>query len=289
MRRLLIPLLALLTPLLAGCAGVFFYPQRELTLTPQAVDLVYEDVSLRAADGVALHAWYLPAQGETKGTLLFLHGNGGNVATQLPSVFWLPAEGYGVLLLDYRGYGESAGKASIPGALRDVEAALAWLDARPEVGERGMGVLGQSLGGAFAAHAVAHTAHRERIRAVVIDSAFSDYRRIVREKLGAFWLTWPLQWPLSLTIPSTYDPVDSIGDIAPIPLLILHSEHDTIVPPAHAEALYEAAREPKTYWRIREGGHISALAYAEARRLLVEWLDLLFAHPRDGAEEHVPE
>ncbi len=274
MRRLLA--LMLLSPLLAGCAGVFFYPQRELMLTPQVVDLVYEDVYLQAADGVALHAWYLPAQGETKGTLLFLHGNGGNVSTQLPSVFWLPAEGYAVLLLDYRGYGASGGSASIAGALRDVEAALAWLDDRPEVAERGMGVLGQSLGGAFAAYAVAHTAHRERIRAVVLDSAFSDYRRIVREKLGSLWLTWPLQWPLSLTIPAAYNPIDSIGDIAPIPLLIMHSEDDIIVPPAHAAALYEAAHEPKTYWRIREGGHISALGYTEARRLLVEWLDGFF-------------
>lgn len=287
MRRLLA--LVLLSPLLAGCAGAFFYPQRELVLTPQVVDLAYEDVNLQAVDGVPLHAWYLPAQGETKGTLLFLHGNGGNISTQLASVFWLPAEGYAVLLLDYRGYGASGGSVSIAGALRDVEAAFAWLDERPEVAERGMGVLGQSLGGAFAVHAVARTAYREHIRAVVIDSAFSDYRLIVREKLGSLWLTWPLQWPLSLTIPAAYDPVDSIDDIAPIPLLIMHSEDDVIVPPAHAAVLYEAAREPKTYWRIREGGHISALGYMETRRLLVEWLDLLFVQPQGGVEETVSE
>lgn len=281
-RPYLLSALLLCLGLLTACGSAFFYPHRELMLTPQAVELDYEDVYLRAADGVRLHAWYLPAQGRRKGTLLFLHGNAGNVSTQLGSVFWLPAEGYAVLLLDYRGFGVSEGTVSIPGALRDAEAALAWLAARPEVAEQGMAVLGQSLGGAFAVYAAAHSAHRAQLRAVVVDSAFSAYRRITREKLGQLWLTWPLQWPLSFTVPGRYDPIDAIGDISPIPVLIMHSDHDLVVPPSHGEALYAAAREPKTYWRIREGGHISGLAYAETRRMLVEWLDEAFGH-REGA------
>lgn len=269
--------LLLCAAMLTACSSAFFYPHRELILTPQVVDLDYEDVYLRADDGVRLHAWYLPAQGERKGTILFLHGNAGNVSTQLPSVFWLPAQGYAVLLLDYRGYGVSEGAASIPGALRDTEAALAWLAARPEVAEEGMAVLGQSLGGAFAVHAVAHSAHRAQVRAVVVDSAFSAYRRITREKLGQLWLTWPLQWPLSFTVPDRYSPLHSIGELSPIPVLIMHSDQDIVVPPSHSDVLYAAAREPKTYWRINEGGHISGLAYAETRRMLVEWLDAAFA------------
>lgn len=275
MRRLL--LLLFLTQL-AACSSAFFYPHRELMLTPEIVHLEYEDVHLRAADGVRLHAWYLPAQGEQRGTLLFLHGNAGNVSTQLPNVFWLPPEGYGVLLLDYRGYGASGGSVSISGSLRDAEAALAWLAERPEVRERGMAVLGQSLGGAFAVHAVAHSAHRGDVRAVVLDSAFSTFRGITREKLGELWLTWPLQWPLSLTVPDRYSPIHDIADLAPIPVLIIHSEEDVVVSPTHADRLYAAAGDPKTYWRMREGGHISALAYAEARQRLVAWLDEAFGH-----------
>lgn len=276
MKRALAALLAFIV--LSGCSGAFFYPHRELMLTPDVANLEYRDVYLRAADGVLLHAWFLPAQGETKGTLLFLHGNAGNVSTQLPSVFWLPAEGYAVLLLDYRGYGSSGGTASIPGALRDVEAALAWLAARPDVQRLGMAVLGQSLGGAFAVHAVAHSEHRAAVRAVVVDSAFSAYRRITREKLAQLWLTWPLQWPLALTVPDRYSPIRAMPALEPIPVLIIHSDHDVVIPPAHADALYAAAGEPRTYWRIREGGHISALAYAETRQRLVAWLDAAFGH-----------
>lgn len=259
--------------LLPACGSVFFYPQREHVLTPQDADLAYRDVQLEAADGVTLHAWYLPAQGTLRGTVLFLHGNGGNVSTQLGAVYWLPARGYAVLMPDYRGYGHSEGKVSIPGALRDTEAALAWLAVQPDADGRGIVVLGQSLGGALAVHAAAHSAHRERLRAVVIDSAFSSYRGIAREKLGEFWLTWALQWPLSFAVTDRYSPLRSIRDLSPVPVLIIHGEQDVIVPPRHGEALYAAAREPKTWWPIAGGTHISALTDPAVRDRLVEWLD----------------
>jgi alpha-beta hydrolase superfamily lysophospholipase len=131
---------------LSGCGRVFFYPQRVLPITPEAAELAWEDVWLRAADGVELHAWYLPAEGEPRGTVLFLHGNGGNVATQLPAVYWLPARGYAVLMPDYRGYGRSEGSVSIAGAILDVQAALSWLARHEPAGKDGVVVLGQSLG-----------------------------------------------------------------------------------------------------------------------------------------------
>lgn len=269
--------LLLLAALLAGCSGAFFYPQRELMFTPEIADLEYEDIAIVSADGVRLHGWYLRAPGESRGTILHLHGNAGNVSTHLPNVFWMPEAGYSVLMLDYRGYGRSGGSASIEGALRDVDAALAWLAARPEVRTHGMAVLGQSLGGALAVHAVAHSPHRGLVRAVILDSAFSGYRRITREKLAQTWLTWPLQWPLAFTVPDRFSPERSVADLAPIPLLILHSDHDVVVPAAHAVALYEAAGEPKTYWRIRKADHIAGFSFAEVRERVIEWLDAAFA------------
>lgn len=262
--------------LLSGCGSVFFYPQRELVLTPQAAGLDYRDIELHASDGVTLHAWYLPAQGETRGTVLFLHGNGGNVSTQLGAVYWLPARGYAVLIPDYRGYGLSAGKVSIPGALRDIEAALSWLVARPEVAAHGMAVLGHSLGGSLAVPAMAQSAHRGRVRTAIVVSAFSSYRGIAREKLAQFWLTWPLQWPLSLAVLDRYSPLYTIAGLAPMPLLIVHGDADVVVPVSHGDALYEAAGEPKTYWRLQGGTHTSVLADEENRERLVEWLDRAF-------------
>ena len=274
MRRFLLMLLA--CGLLQSCATVFFQPQRALVMTPDRLGLDYQDVYIDTPDGVRLHAWYLPAQGEARGTVLFLHGNAENISTHIASIYWLPERQYHVLLLDYRGYGRSAGAPMLDGMVLDVEAALAWLATRPEVEKHGMVVFGQSLGGALAVYAVAHSAHRDRIKALIIDSAFSDYRAIVREKLAEFWLTWPMQWPLSLTVDERYSPLRAVADISPTPLLIIHGEHDSIVPMHHAERLYAGANEPKTLWRIAEAGHIQALTRPEQRRRLADYLDRVF-------------
>lgn len=274
-------LLMLALALLGGCGSVFFYPQRMLPLTPAVANLDWEDVWLRAGDGVELHAWYLPAAGEQRGTVLFLHGNGGNVGTQLGAVYWLPAAGYAVLMPDYRGYGRSQGKASIEGAVRDVQAALAWLAEREEVQAQGVAVLGQSLGGALAVPALVEAERLPPLRAVILDSSFAGYRRIAREKLDQFWLTWPLQWPLSLTIPDDYSPVRSIARLAPTPVLIIHGAADPIVPFEHGAALYLAAQPPRELWRVPGEGHITAFTREEFRLRLAGWLDRAFAAEPD--------
>lgn len=288
MRRFLFMLL--MFSLLPSCAGVFFQPQRALVMTPERVGLDYQDIYIEAADGVRLHAWYLPAQGEARGTVLFLHGNAQNISTHIASVYWLPERHYNVLLLDYRGYGRSAGVPSLDGAVSDAEAAIAWLAARPEVAKQGMAVFGQSLGGALAVYAAAHSAHRDRIKALIIDSAFSGYRAIVREKLAGFWLTWAVQWPLSLLVDDRYSPLRAIADISPTPVLIIHGEHDPVVPVHHAEYLYAAAGEPKAVWRIPESGHIQALTRPEQRRRLAEYLDRIFnaCNPNSPQEDCWP-
>lgn len=283
MRRFIFMLL--IFSLLPGCASVFFQPQRALVMTPDRVGLDYQDVFIETPDGVRLHAWYLPAQGEARGTVLFLHGNAQNISTHIASVYWLPERRYNVLLLDYRGYGRSAGAPSLDGAVSDAEAAIAWLAARPEIGKQGMAVFGQSLGGALAVHTVAHSAHRGRIKALIIDSAFSGYRAIVREKLAGFWLTWALQWPLSLLADDRYSPRRAIAGISPTPLLIIHGEHDPVVPAHHAERLYAAAGAPKVLWRIPESGHIQALTRPEQRRRLAEYLDRIFGACDPGSTQ----
>ena len=263
--------------LLQGCTGAFFQPQRTMVITPARLGLDYQDVTLHTPDGIRLHAWYMPARGEARGTVLFLHGNAENISTHIASVYWLPAQHYNVLLPDYRGYGESTGTPTLPGLVTDAETAIAWLAARPEVQTQGMAVFGQSLGGSLAVYAVAHSPERARIKTLIIDSAFSSYRRIAREKLAGFWLTWAFQVPLAWTVDDQYSPIDAIGDISPIPLLIIHSVHDPIVPISHAEALYAAAKQPKALWRIAQGGHIQALTHEEQRRRLAEYLDQYFA------------
>lgn len=245
--------LALSLLLLPGCSSLFFYPDRVTYLTPDRLNLSYDDVYLGTADGETLHGWWLPAEtpeSDAKGTVYFLHGNAQNISSHLLNVAWLPGEGYNVFTLDYRGYGKSTGAPDIDGALHDVETGLRWLAVNPDVKGRPVYILGQSLGGALAIPLASEwTQRREqpRLDGLILDGTFSGFRKIAREKLGAFWLTWPFQIPLSWTIPADYEGVDYIDDISPIPVMIIHSVRDGIIPFHHGEALYEAAEEPKEF------------------------------------------
>ena len=136
---------------LAGCIErMFFYPDSVTYTTPAQLGVRAEDVQIVTADGSRLHGWFLPAVGNAKGTVLHLHGNAANVSNHLPLVSWLPARGYNVLMVDYRGFGRSQGKPSLDGIVDDAAAALAYLRTRPDVDRRQLIVFGQSIGGATA-------------------------------------------------------------------------------------------------------------------------------------------
>jgi len=266
-------LLVLIFPvLLSACTNVFFQPQQIQYLTPDKIGLAYEDVYFSSADGVRLHGWMLPAQGRAKGTVLFLHGNAENISTHIASVHWLPAQHYNVFLPDYRGYGSSEGVPSLAGIQDDINSAMSYLLHRSDIDHERIVILAQSLGGALAIYNIAHSPYREQIKALITESAFSGYRGIVREKLDSFWLTWPLQWPLSLTVNDDYSPLPVVGRVSPIPLLIIHGDKDNVVPLNHGEALYAAAAQPKEMWVVTGGGHIEAFRHKKYQAQLLDYL-----------------
>ncbi|HET8801615.1 MAG TPA: alpha/beta hydrolase [Marinobacter sp.] len=275
-RRLTALVLSLL--LLPGCSSLFFYPDRVTYLTPDRLNLSYDDVYLDTADGETLHGWWLPAEtpeSDAKGTVYFLHGNAQNISSHLLNVAWLPGEGYNVFILDYRGYGKSTGAPDIDGALHDVETGLRWLAGNTDVKGRPVYILGQSLGGALAIPLASEwTRRREqpRLDGLILDGTFSGFRKIAREKLGAFWLTWPFQIPLSWTIPADYEGVDYIDDISPIPVMIIHSVRDGIIPFHHGEALYEAAEEPKEFLQT-DTPHAATFVIPGYREEVLEFME----------------
>ena len=264
----------LLSLLLSGCSSLFFHPSRDVQEGPAVKLFSHRDVVFQATDGMVLHGWYFPAE-NARGSILALHGNAQNLSTHVNSVLWLVKEGYNLFIIDYRGYGWSGGEPSLAGAHLDADAALEKLFSLPETDPDRVVVLGQSLGGSIAIYTVTHSAHKDRIRALVIDSAFSSYRLIAREKLGSFWLTWPFQYPLSWTINDGYSAVRWIAKVSPMPVLILHGLDDTVVPTHHGRLLNDAAREPKGLWLTARPGHVQSFGDEAVRSQLVRYLEAI--------------
>ncbi|MBI6681586.1 alpha/beta hydrolase [Pseudomonas viridiflava] len=270
----LISILALLLSL-AGCSSMLFYPEAGLPFTPDKARLEYRDVNLTAADGTRLHGWWLSAKAgvPVKGTVLHLHGNGGNMSWHLGGSWWLPEQGYQVLMLDYRGYGQSQGEPSLPAIYQDIQAAFDWLKAAPEVQGKPLVVLGQSIGGALAVHYLAeHPDERSRIKALVLDGVPASYRDVARNSLSNSWLTLPFRTPLSWFIPDGDSAVNGLPRIAGTPMLIFHSMDDTLVPLVNGIRVYKAAPPPRVL-QLTRGGHVQTFADPLWRQVMLRYLE----------------
>src|SRR5690606_18151689 len=210
-----------------------------------------------------------------KGTVYFLHGNAQNVSAHILNAAWLPEQGYNVFTIDYRGYGQSTGAPDIEGALHDVETGLRWLAQRHAESDRPLYILGQSLGGALGIALASEWVQRDErpeLNGIILAGTFSGFRYIAKEKLGAFWLTWPLQIPLGLTIPDDYEGTDRIAAISPVPVMIIHSTRDGIIPFQHGVRLYEAAEQPKELLRT-DTPHAATFIIPAYREAVLEFME----------------
>ncbi|MDH3526857.1 MAG: alpha/beta hydrolase [Gammaproteobacteria bacterium] len=215
-------------------------PGRELAATPADIGLEYEPVTLVTEDGVRLGAWFIPRSG-ARGTLLFLHGNAGNISHRLDSIRLFHELGLAILILDYRGYGESEGTPSEAGTYQDADAAWRYLVEQRRSAPRDIVVFGRSLGAIIAAELAART----RPGALIMESAFTSV-----PDMAATLYPW---LPVRLLSRYHYDALKPLARTR-CPLLIAHSRADEIIPFTHGQRLFEHAREPKQFLELR-GGH----------------------------------
>ncbi len=257
----------------------FLHPHRQLPVeTPADRGLVYEDVLFAASDGLSLRGWYLPS--ENGAAIIVGHGIGAQRALGPAEV--LARHGYGVLTFDWRAHGESDGDLCTFGyyEVRDVEGALTWLQAQPDVDPGRIGMLGESMGAVTAMRA---TAQMPDIQAVVADSPYPS----LDEAMHNIWRgtglpTFPFvplqivmgEWQTGLSLTDMH-PLDDVAAISPRPILILAGGLDPIIGPDAGQRYYAAAGEPKELWFDPDVGHVGFLkAYPdEYERRVVGFFD----------------
>ena len=221
-------------------ARLVFYPSRTLGQTPADIKLDYEDVFLQGRDAVEIHGWWLPAE-NARATLLFLHGNAGNISHRLNSLKIFHDLGLATLIIDYRGYGKSRGKPSEQGTYLDAMAAWRYLTEDKDIKPQRIIIFGRSLGGAVAVWLAANTASA----GLILESTFTSISDVGREHYPYL----PVNYLARIHYPSI-DRIDKIN----APLLCIHSREDEIIPYRLGKALYDRASEPKYFLEI-SGGH----------------------------------
>ena len=211
-----------------------YHPNRTLAATGAELGRPWESVRFGAADGVELNAWYFPATNnapQSGRVFLLCHGNAGNISHRLDQYSLLLELGAAVFAFDYRGYGQSQGRPSEEGTYRDAHAAYQWLRAKGFAAQQ-IVVLGESLGGGVASE----LACREPIGALILQSTFTSVA-----DLGAELFPWlPVRWLGRIK----YDTANRLPQLR-VPLLVLHSRADTLIPFHHAERNFRRANEPK--------------------------------------------
>jgi len=236
--------------------ALIFYPDKTLVTTPADWGMAYEEVTMMTADKLQLHGWYLPHP-TSRRVLLFLHGNAGNISQRRQSLQIFHNLGLSVLIIDYRGYGNSAGTPSEAGLYQDAQTAWDYLTQQRGFTPAQVVVFGRSLGAAVAAQ----LATRVQPAGLILESTFSNARamasRLFPGIVRIIWLRYEF---------------DTLARMQHIhcPLLVLHSPADDIIPYRFGQQIFAAANEPKMFYAM-QGDHNSGFlesqpAYSQALR-----------------------
>jgi uncharacterized protein len=225
-----------------GQSRLIYFPEigREIVTTPDQIGLAYESIEITTTDHQTLHSWFVLAA-EAKGTVLFFHGNAGNISHRLDYLSMFNRLGYNTLIFDYRGYGQSSGKPSESGTYLDAAAAWRYLTEVKEIVPSSVILFGESLGGAVAAWLAA----REKPAMLVLASVFTSVPDLATQ-------IYPFL-PVRQIARFEYNTLENLRSVS-CPVFVAHSPQDEIVPFTHGQDLFQIASEPKQFLTL-QGGH----------------------------------
>ena len=225
-----------------------FFPTRLVEATPAALNLPYQDAWIPvAASGKTekMHGWWIPAAPE-KGVVLHFHGNGYNVGANLGQAQRFHQLGYSVLLVDYRGYGQSEGSfPSETSFYQDAEVLWQHLVQVRRVDPKRVFLFGHSLGGAIATDLALR--HPEAA-GLIVQSSFTSMQNMVerREGYGIF--------PIDLLLTQRFETLTKVRSLR-LPVLFIHGTADRLVPVAMSDRLFADSPTPKRLYRVEQADH----------------------------------
>ena len=240
---------------------------RDLVASPINYGLDYDDVRLEVGDGERIHGWWVPAEAD-RGTVLFSHGNAGNISHRMDSIRIFNSLGMNVLIYDYRGYGESTGRPSEQATYEDIEAVWNYLVGERSIDPGRIVLFGRSLGAAVSAWLAA----REEPGGLILESTFTSVPELGQQIY--WWL------PVRLLSRIDYNTRERLEEIS-APVLVVHSPDDEIIPFEHGKRLLDAAGDRGELLELSGDHNTGFLTDEEAYR---EGLGAFFSrHLPDGS------
>src|SRR3989338_1230824 len=228
-----------------------YYHVKEILIYPSSAGMSFKDIYITTEDNVRINGWFI-SNPKAKYTLLFFHGNAGNIGDRIDKLQLLYKAGLNIFIIGYRGFGKSQGRPSEPGFYRDAFAAYDYLLNTIGIDPDQIILYGESLGSAIAVNLAFH----RKVKALILEGAFSCGRDMA-VKIYPFLPRFIFS--------NSFDSLTKIKEIN-APKLFIHSRDDEIVPFNLAKKLYNHARGPKEFLEI-EGDHNSA--FLSSRRLYV--------------------
>ena len=229
-----------------------FKPMRDLASDPGRLDIQFDRVKIDVGEGVQkaeLDAFWVPAQDAGAPVILYLHGQDANIGKNLFHTLHLHRSGYNVLVVDYRGFGESFGKfnPSEASVNEDAEAAWRYLTTVQGFPSHRVFIYGHSLGAAIAIELASRHADAGGL---IVEGAFTSVKDMANWKSPVTHLL-----PVDLLLRHRFNSIEKIADVE-VPKLFIHGVQDEKVPLRMSEELHAAAREPKyPLLRVNGGGH----------------------------------
>lgn len=226
--------------------GALYFFQRNLMYFPDAtrrspagVGLAAEEADLESADGTTLTVWHAPPR-EGMPVVIYFQGNGGGLDLRAERFKALVAAGFGLVALNYRGYGGSAGRPSEPGLLADADAAYAFAAARYAPDR--IALWGESLGTGIAVS----VASRHKVARLLLESPYSA---TVDVAASIYWFV-----PVRLLMHDQFR-ADLWAPRVVVPTLVVHGDRDSVIPIAFGERLYDRIKGPKRFVRLEGAEH----------------------------------